>query len=174
MSLPSRLRTAWRTTRDPLVTDRRYDVATFLTWFFYAGWGLLTAFSDLTVFGNLTRLDAGVPLELIYPTLWGGAIGVAALTAAIAGMSTFFLHPSCYMCRIRAKRVEMVAVCAMLGLLVVYPATILLTGDANGNPRLDIFSLACSYFPLAVFRVQHLQQRVKQLYAYRLKSGGED
>lgn len=173
MSLPSRLHTAWHTAHDPLVTDRRYDVAVFLTWFFYSGWGLFSAFSDLTVFGNLTRLDAGFPLELLYPTLWGAAIGVAALTAGIAGVATFFVHPSALGCRIRAKRVEMVAVCAMLGLLVVYPVTLLLTGDTAGNMRLDIICLSLSYFPQAVFRVQHLRQRVRQLYAYTKLAGAE-
>lgn len=148
---------AWTARLDPLVTDRRYDVACLLTWFFYAGWGLATIFSDLSVFQNLDSL---------YPTLWGGSIGLFALVATLGALVTFFLDPSHIQSRVNAKRLEAAALCSVLGLLLVYPATLIFVGDTQGNVRADIVFLSLSYFPQAAFRVIHLRQRIAQLYRY--------
>lgn len=158
-----RLRIAVLSVRDPVVTNRGYDVAAFLTWFCYAAWGLFTAFSDRTVFENLARFES------LYPVLWGGAIGSAAFLAGTGAVATFLTRHENIPWRIRAKRTEMVMLCVMLGLLVVYPITIALTGDGNGNARPDILALSLSYFPFAVFRVLHLRSRIKQLYILQRK-----
>lgn len=162
-----RLHIAVLSVRDPVVTNRGYDVAAFLTWFCYAAWGLFTAFSDLTVFSNLARFES------LYPILWGGTIGVACLLAGSGAVATFLTRHENTAGRIRAKRTEMLSLCLMLGLLVVYPITILFTGDTQGNSRPDIFALALSYFPFAVFRVLHLRGRIKALYALQLRQGGQ-
>lgn len=153
------LRRAWGLRRDPILTDRRYDIASILTWFFYGAWGLLTALSDITVFRNLTAA---------YAELWGGTIGLSTMIAAGAGAALFFLHPSSYESRIRAKRVEVFALCIMIGLLTVYPTVLvaMAVGAVQGEPRYDILALSFSYFPFAVFRVQHLLGRIRQLYKY--------
>lgn len=153
------LRKAWRLRRDPILIDRRYDVASIWTWFFYGAWGLLTVLSDITVFRNLANA---------YAELWGGLIGVAAMTAAGAGVALFFLHPTSYESRILAKRVEVFALCFMIGLLTVYPFVLVATaaGIVEGTPRPDILALSCSYFPFAILRVQHLLGRIRQLYKY--------
>lgn len=154
----ARLRTAWRSILDPLVTDRRYDVAAALTWLCYAGWGLFTALGDLSVFKNLQRLDVA------YPQIWGLTMGMAALIATTAAGWTFFLWAHEIPRRIRAKRIEMVALCTTVGLIAVYPITIAFTGDPNGNARLDILWLAFSFFPFMIFRVIHLRARIQQLF----------
>lgn len=155
----NRLSKAWALRHDPILIDRRYDVASILTWFFYGAWGLLTALSDITVFRNLAEA---------YAELWGGMIGVASMAAAVAGAALFFFHPSSYESRIRAKRVEVFALCSMIGLLAVYPMVLIAiaTGVVAGEPRLDILALSFSYFPFAVLRVLHLLSRIRQLYKY--------
>lgn len=152
---------AWAARKDPLVTNREYDVAALLTWFFYAGWGLLTMFSgDRSVFSNLPRWEDA------YPQLWGGAVGMSALSATSAAVIIFFLNPGHIASRVRAKRAEIVSLCILLGLMAVYPVTLLVSGDAQGNFRPEILSLSLSYFPFAVFRVRHLLERIRQLYRY--------
>lgn len=155
-----RFRRAWTARRDPLVTDRRYDVACLLTWFFYAGWGLGTIFSNLSVFQNLERIDS------LYPQVWGGGIGIFSLVATVAAVTTFFLDPGNIQARVNAKRLEAASLCGVLGLLIVYPAVLIFIGDAQGNVRIDIVFLSLSYFPQAVFRVVHLRERIRQLYRY--------
>lgn len=151
------LKQAWGTRRDPLFTDRRYDIACLLTWFFYAAWGLLSAFSDVTAFRNISEA---------YPQLWGAGVGFSALLASAAATTMFFLEPGSFRARIGAKRLEVSSLCAMLGLLVVYPIVLLFMGGADGRPRYDILALSFSYFPFAVFRVMHLLGRIRQLYKY--------
>lgn len=152
------LKRAWAARRDPLVTSREYDIASLLTWLFYAGWGLLTMFSDLSVFNNLARFEA------LYPQLWGGAAGFFALSAAGAAAITFFLNPGHVQSRISAKRAEVVSLCSLIGLIAVYPITLLFSGDPQGNFRPEILSLSLSYFPFTVFRVRHLLDRIRTLY----------
>lgn len=151
------LKRAWQARRDPLVTDRRYDVACLLTWFFYGVWGVATIFSDRSAFENI---------EQGYSLIWGGSIGVTAMVACGAATIIFFLNPGNIKSRVTAKRVEIVALCSVLGLLSVYPVTLILTGDKQGYVRVDIIALSFSYFPQAVFRVQHLLARIRQLYRY--------
>lgn len=160
----ARLRTAWRAIMDPLITDRRYDVACVLTWGFYFGWGLFTALGDLSVFRTYERF------EVLYPQIWGASVGLAAGAAAVAGIWTFLVWAHEVSRRIRAKRIEMISLCCVIGLIAVYPITIALTGDAQGNPRFDILSLSGSFFPLMIFRVIHLRARIQQLY--RIQLGG--
>lgn len=152
------MRRAWAARQDPLVTTREYDIASLLTWFFYAGWGLFTMFSDLSVFSNLGSY------EQVYPQLWGGAVGFMALTSSAAAATTFFLEPSHIQSRIRAKRAEIIALSSLLGLILVYPITLVFSGDPQGNFRPEILSLSLSYFPFAVFRVRHLLARIRSLY----------
>lgn len=152
------LQKAWGTRRDPLFTDRRYDIACLLTWFFYAAWGLLSAFSDVTAFKNIS--DA-------YPQLWGGGIGVSALLASFAATTIFFLEPGSFRARISAKRLEVISLCTMVGLMAVYPMVLLFTTvGPDGSTRYDIIALSLSFFPQAVFRVMHLMGRIRQLYKY--------
>lgn len=149
---------AWRTRREPLITDRRFDIAAMMTWFFYAAWGILSlVLSDITSFRNIDQY---------YPVVWGAALGVASAVATAAALTMFLLKPGSFASRIRAKRTESSALCAMLGLLAVYPTVLLLLGDPSGHPRWDILALSFSYFPFAVFRVMHLRQRISQLYRY--------
>lgn len=157
------LRSAWKARLDPIVLDRRIDVAAILTWACYAAWGLLSAFSDVTVFSNINTA---------YPAVWGALVGLACLVASSAATITFFIEPDHHGTRVRAKRVEVVALCSMLGLLLVYPLTLLLLGTARGEPRYDLLALALSYFPFAVVRVIHLHQRIRRLYTYT--SGKDD
>lgn len=152
------LERAWRTRRDPLITDRRYDIACMLTWFFYAAWGILSLLlSNATAFRNIAEL---------YAELWGGAIGIAAANASAAALTMYLVRPESIRARIRAKRVEAAALCSMLGLMFVYPVTLLFLGGADGQPRWDILALSLSYFPQAVFRIMHLRQRLARLYQY--------
>lgn len=154
----TRLRNAWKAVMDPLVTDRRYDVASMLTWLFYALWGLLSAFSALTVFQTYDQW------EEVYPQLWGGAVGLFALFAAVCAASTFFLQQTDFKARIRCKRGEMFALFGTIGLIAVYPVTLIVQGDAQGNFRPDIIALSLSYFPHLIFRILHLRTRVEHLY----------
>lgn len=154
----SRLKSAWKAVMDPLVTDRRYDVACALTWFFYALWGLLSSLSGLTVF------NAYQQWEQAYPAIWGGSIGVFSLTATLCAGWTFFLRHEDIQHRIRCKRFEMLALFGTIGLVAVYPVTLILQGDTNGNFRADIIALSLSYFPQMIFRILHLRARIGQLY----------
>lgn len=152
------LKRAWKTRREPLITDRRFDIAAMLTWFFYAAWGTLSVvFSDITSFRNIDQY---------YPVVWGGAVGAAAAVASVAALTMFLVKPGSFASRIRAKRTESSALCALIGLLSVYPVVLLFLGGPSGDPRWDILALSFSYFPFAVFRVMHLRQRISQLYRY--------
>lgn len=156
----SRIRAAARAVKDPIVATRELDLAAGATWFCYALWGLLSAMSDLTVF------QAYQQWEQAYPMIWGGMIGLFSLGAAVSAVSTLFLHPHRVAARIRFKRAERFLLWGAYGLIAVYPITLLFQGDSNGNVRWDILALSLSFFPFGVFRVRHLSQRIRQLYAF--------
>jgi len=154
----TRIRTAWKARTDPIVATRELDYAAGLTWLCYALWGLFSALSDLTVFQTYQQW------EQAYPTIWGGTLGLMALAAAVSCFGTFFIWHTNIPGRVRAKRFERFALWAVLGLTLVYPITLLLQGDSNGNIRWDILFLSLSFFPFMVFRIRHLKNRIAQLF----------
>ena len=154
----SRLRMAWTARTDPIVATRELDYAAGWTWLCYALWGLFSALSDLTVFQTYERW------EQAYPTIWGGTMGLMALTAALTCFGTFFIWHTNIPARVLAKRVERSALWGVAGLTAVYPITLLIQGDSNGNIRWDILFLSLSFFPFMIFRIRHLKNRIAQLY----------
>lgn len=154
----ARLRTAWKARTDPIVATRELDLAAGTTWLFYALWGLFSALSDLTVFQSYQQW------EQRYPTIWGGTVGLTSLAAAVSCYATFFIWHTDIPSRIRAKRFERFGLWAMLGLIAVYPITLLVQGDSSGNIRVDILALSLSFFPFMIFRIRHLKHRIAQLF----------
>lgn len=116
--------------------------------------------SDVTVFQAYQRW------EQAYPLIWGALIGLFSLGAAASAVWALFLHPHLIAARVRCKRLERFLLWGAYGLIAVYPFTLVFQGDSNGNIRWDILALSLSFFPFGVFRMRHLTQRIRQLYAF--------
>lgn len=140
--------------REPVIADRTVDVMSAFVWFCLAGWGVTSV-----IFGLGTILDA---TSQLYLDLWGGAIGILAIIAFVAAVSTFF--PSRRVqTRINRKVVELVSVSIMAGFISLYPIFMLQASVGGDLGRWAPFWASLTYLAIPTWRVRHLFIRIKKL-----------
>lgn len=142
---------------EPLLTDHRVDLMSMSLWLLLGLWGVLSTVATVTVLKDVSQY---------YPAFWGTAIGLAGLTAFVGAINTFSQPPLALLNRIKWKRVEMIAVSVLLGLIVVYPILMFINMfDGKDTPRPDLFFLSLTYLVVPIWRVGHLASRIAQLRA---------
>lgn len=145
---------AWKRRMKPLVLDRRFDVAFLCLWFLYGAWGITTAIINTTFLG--------IPVGW-YPTLWGTAIGISAIVACCAIVSSLFTEADRLKERIREKHVEAIAVACLGGLVVVHPILQGLRLFTEFPPRPDTVFLGLSYMVMIIYRMSTQLRRAQEL-----------
>lgn len=162
-----RVRAAWEYRENPLVLDRRFDIAYFWLWVFYGGWGISSAIV------NTRYLE--IPFSL-YPSLWGTLIGVFSIVASCTILASFFIKTDRLRERIRAKKIEAVAVTCLAALIGVFPILQMFLLLTTFPPRPDSLFLSLSYMVMVIYRVSTQLRRIQELkivdaeYQRKLKS----
>lgn len=150
------LQRAWASRHDPLIIDRKLDIAFLILWALYGGWGWAGAIVNTTI------LD--IPITF-YPTIWAAVIGFSSTAAALIVTASFFIRSDQYKERILHKRLEVAAVGLMVMFITVHPVNEIV-GLAAGTPhRPDSAILALSYLVMPAFRILLQLERIQKIKA---------
>jgi hypothetical protein len=140
---------------EPLLVDRRIDIAAAVSWLLIGIWGVFNAISKYTAVAEVAG-DG-------YNALWGMAIGILGLVAGISAASTLINSRSIPV-RILKKRTELWSLSLMTGLVSVTPLlryTMVIEhfrADTIAGAAITTFFLV---FP--TWRIFHLTERIRGL-----------
>lgn len=134
--------------RDPVMVDRKLDVAYALYWLILAAWGFVAAFKGLASI----REQFGA----IYSFYWPLFIATIATVGLVAAVSFFFRTR---LAQTTKKRIERTAAIAQSLVVGVYPVALVLSGNYPSAILLLVFIL------IPVYRIIVLNQRIKQYEA---------
>lgn len=139
--------------QEPIVTNRGLDLLAALSWLSLAWWGIFSLIEPLPSVSQATTSS--------YSVFWGLFIGIPALVASAAALSTFFTIPR--VSRVVKRGVELASVVLLAGFISVYPAIIIAGAFAGQPARLAVIGVAVGYVFLPVWRIIHLSCRIKAL-----------
>lgn len=139
---------------DPLLTTRWFDLASALLWLSYAFWAIAAVLQQLPIFHLV-----GAPHW--YGLVWAGAIGVTSLAAGIGAVLIFFRVPK--LAQITKKRIERDALAVFTTLIFIFHAVLAWTILSGHWIYFASFFVACSYYVMPLFRMYHLNRRIKIL-----------
>lgn len=140
--------------RDPLLTTRWFDVSCVTLWITYALWALASMIARIPTFKI-------VQAPSWYEISWSMMILLSALTAGLAGASIFFRVPRIR--QVTKKRIERDALAIFCGTIAIYHAIVGLVAFSGDGSRFALFFITFSYYIMPVFRMYHLNRRIRAL-----------
>jgi hypothetical protein len=139
--------------RDPMVTDRWFDIAFIANWVVYCFWGVAIFIQGLPTF------DITTPYW--YPQAWAGAIGVLSGVAALSALSMFVQTPR--LTDLWKKKIELGSLTALGAFISIYPITLIGLAISGDKGRIAIAVLSLSYLIFPLLRI-HLLRRALRMY----------
>jgi hypothetical protein len=141
--------------REPVLSDRRLDIAAAISWILIGVWGVASAAAGQTIVTRVAGQDYGLP--------WGLSLGLFGLIAGIAAASTMVGLNRISM--IIKESIELITLSMLTGTLSVVT---LLRGVAiftEGLSATTIASFAITAFFLVfpTWRIFHLTERIRVL-----------
>lgn len=145
---------------DPLLTTRWLDVTCGAAWVAYVAYSLATILSPPMTFSL-----AGAPSW--YSLIWSAGVGLAAAVAAIAAHWLFYDGRASLLFK---KRLERDALAILLGFILIYEVLLIDVVTHGDYSRLaQIFNVLAT-LPLPIFRIVHLNGRIRRMIARGISS----
>jgi hypothetical protein len=138
---------------EPVITNRSIDLLAVVGYLCFAWWGFWSTISGIPTINQAA--------DQLYVVVWGGSIALLSMVAALAAFSTFFTIKN--ITRVTKKIVERIALLPLIGLIFVYPSTLIGQAIMGDSTKTATIGLALFFVAVTLWRAIHLKCRIKGL-----------